>query len=322
MERPLSPPFEPRWPLYVGLTVTAAAVLGFAVWPGSKTGTPVVLPGSVAGPNVAEINETTPTSGADETELPADPKAEARLKRTFQQPSNNELLPRILRPDEVKPAPKRLADAFEAATGHRQAYGVTWNGHPGVVSPLKIIQLPFGPALITRLHFERACGRCAGVTGTYYLRERIGVYYLKERGGKLAVKGRWPEAVEGSDWTDSPIDWDVTNRFTAYPAIFATMLTSYKEGILHDGVSLTELRPSGPVESDPIITLYSSDGRQSADTPVCITRGRITNIRKDRSFDLVVTGSKKGRVDHFVKRNGKFEIVGDSTMWHMPCGLR
>jgi hypothetical protein len=222
----------------------------------------------------------------------------------------------------VKPIPKRLADAFEAATGHRNTYGIIQEGHPGTVSPLKIVRLPFGPALFTRTYFERTCGRCDNTVGSYYLREKIGIYYLRDKGGRLSVKGRWPDTVAGTAWANGPIDWELTDRFTAYPAIYATILASYQEGLVQDGATITELRPSGPIESTYIGTLYSSDGNPSYDLPVCIARGRITNIHKDRSFDLVVTGSEKRRVDHFVKRNGKFDIVGESTMWHMPCGTR
>jgi len=136
MDRPIMPPRRSRRPLYLGLSAAAASAL-------LATG---LIVGREPGLILADANQTTPPVEAAKIALPDKPSAEAQLEAAFRPPPHTEPLPRQLRPEEIKPISKRLADAFEAVTGHRQTYGVTQDGHPGTVNPLKIVQLPFGLA--------------------------------------------------------------------------------------------------------------------------------------------------------------------------------
>jgi hypothetical protein len=131
------------------------------------------------------------------------------------------------------------------------------------------------------------------------------------------VTGRWPKAVEGWDWGDPPSTWELTDRFTTYPAIYATG-DFMAQGIITQGATITELHPNGPVTSDLIGISYDDEGNRPESGWTCVVKGRIANIRKDRSFDVLVTGSARA-VDHYVKRRGRF-VARKRIRWDLPCG--
>jgi len=208
----------------------------------------------------------------------------------------------------AEPIPKELADAFEAATGRRAEFRVFEDGYAVKTRPTKIVELPFGRVLLTEVQIEY-CHACAGA---------IGIYYLKEEAGSVWVERSWPRVVKGWGLGNPPAQWHLTDRFTAYPAIYASG-GFMSLGVSTGGVTITELRPDGPITSDHIGTYYEEDGDPETKRPGCNAKGRIANIRKDRSFDVVVTGSVRA-VDHYVKRDGRF-VARKSINWNLPCGF-
>jgi hypothetical protein len=221
-----------------------------------------------------------------------------------------------IRPRQAEVAPglksqsQRLADAFQAATGHRTGFIREEKRQSVTTKPLQIVQLPFGPALLTSRKINEGCHACTG---------SIGVYYVKEVAGKTLVTGRWPEAVKGWGWGAPPPQWHLTTRFTSNPAIFAS--GGYMgQGIVMKGATLTELGPTGPATSDMIGTGYTDEAATAdGERPACRVKGKIANIRKDHSFDVVVSGSISA-VDRYAKRNGRF-VATSKIDWEMPCEL-
>lgn len=210
----------------------------------------------------------------------------------------------------AKSPAERLADAFEAATGRRSAFTQTEAGEIIVTKPIRIVELPFGPALLTRREIKDGCHACTGA---------IGVFYLKEQGGTTSVIGRWPKAVEGWGWGAPPTEWYLTDKFTAYPAIFASG-GFMGQGVVMESATITELRPNGPISSDVIGTGFSDEGAiADNERAACILKGRIANIRKDRSFDVIARGSVN-TVDHYIKKNGKF-VAAAKIDWGIPCEI-
>lgn len=186
-----------------------------------------------------------------------------------------------------------------------------WGGDIITTKPLRITQLPFGPVLLTKREIKDGCHACTGA---------IGVYYLKEQDDTTTVTGSWPKAVEGWGWGwgAAPAEWSLTDKFTALPSIYATG-GFMGQGIIEESATLTELRPDGPVTSDVIVTGFSDEGAiVDNERAPCVVKGRIANIYKDRSFDVIVTGSVRA-VDHYVKRKGKF-IAASKIDWGIPCG--
>jgi hypothetical protein len=215
-------------------------------------------------------------------------------------------------PDRTSPPPEKIpskdvADAFEAATGHRAAFSVEDGEDIVITRPVQIVQLPFGRALLTEEEIEDGCQGCVGA---------IGVFYLKEADGRLIVTGRWPRAAKGWTFGLPPTDWQITQKFTTYPAIYAT--GGFLQGTMTSGATITELRPSGPAESDVIRTEFDNSRSEEEGKRHCVVNGRIANVRKDKSFDVIVTGSRRA-VDHYRKSDGRFQVVSRID-WDFPCG--
>ncbi len=224
------------------------------------------------------------------------------------QPLNISPMAGDVRGKTAEPIPEELADAFEAATGRRAAFREFEDGYAVKTRPMKIVVLPFGRVLLTEVQIEY-CHACAGA---------IGIYYLKEAAGSVWVERSWPRAVKGWGLGNPPAQWHLTDKFAAYPAIYAWG-GFMSLGVSTGGVTITELRPDGPVTSDHISTYYEDEGDPEKGRPGCNTKGRIANIRKDRSFDVVVTGSVRA-VDRYVKRNGRF-VPRKRIDWNIPCGF-
>jgi hypothetical protein len=202
----------------------------------------------------------------------------------------------------------RLADAFEAATGHRVAYSKTEGGELVTTQPIRIIQLPFGSALLTKTEIKDGCHACTGA---------IGVYYLDEQADSTVLRGRWPRGVEGWGWGAAPTEWYLTDKFSAYPAIYASG-GFMGQGVIEESSTITELRPDGPITSDVIGTGFSDEGAiVDNERAACVVKGKIANVRKDSSFDVIVRGSVNA-VDHYAKKKGKFVAVSRRD-WGLPC---
>jgi hypothetical protein len=212
-------------------------------------------------------------------------------------------------PVTARSAAERLADAFQAATGHRAQFTRTVGGEAVTTTPIRLVELPFGPALLTRREIKDGCHACTGA---------IGVYYLRENGNVTTISSSYPNAVEGWGWGAAPTEWQLTTRFTATPAIYAE--GGYTgQGITMSSATITELTAKGPVTSDVIGTGFTNAGAITDDDPrqVCDVDGKIANIVKDRSFDVAVSGSISGR-DRYIKREGRFVAVKKAD-WEMPC---
>ena len=208
---------------------------------------------------------------------------------------------------KAKSPAMRLSDAFAAATGHRHSFDEEVDGNKFTNTPIKIIDLSFGPVLLTNREIKDGCDGCRGY---------IGVYYLRENGQRTTVTGSYPKAVEGLAGGAVPNDWHLTERFTTFPAIYS--IGSYSvEGITLDNASITELRPEGAITSDIIPISFSNEGEVDDDHPLCEIKGRITNVVKDQSFDVPVSGSIAG-LNHYDKRAGRFVAV-TKIDWDNPC---
>lgn len=208
-------------------------------------------------------------------------------------------------PTTLSPSDLLLA-SFEAATGQSAAY-TDYTGD-GVVttSPLEIVELPFGRALITKSEIADGCHACSGY---------LGIHYFKVDGPNVTVTQSWPKAVEGWGWGHAP-EWVLTEKFTSFPAIYAS--GSYMgQGITMSSASLTELSPLGPTVSELIGTGFDDGGRWD-DGSQCAVSGTIANIVRDQSFDVVVEGSVRS-IDRYVKSAGGFKSTSKID-WDSPCG--
>jgi len=145
---------------------------------------------------------------------------------------------------------------------------------------------------LTKTEIKDGCHACTG---------SIGVYYLGEQDGAITVTKKFDDAVTGWGWGAAP-DFEVTTRFTANPAIYSSGGDMH-QGYMGSGAMLTELTAAGPVKSDLIDT--GSDNSGAITEAVCSLEGKIANIVRDKSFDVVMTGLRSFRV-RYAKRGGRF----------------
>lgn len=171
----------------------------------------------------------------------------------------------------------------------------------------RLVQLPFGVALLTSTARPDACHACAGF---------VGVYYLKDEGGKFKVTGKWPEAVPGWGWGNVP-EWRLSGEYTANPAVVASG-SDGNQGYFCGGTSITELTAKGPITSF-IATSATNDGAVDPDTgtdmggsPLKNLEGKIVNLQKGKSLQVKVTGTDSF-TERYVMKGGKFVLTAGET---------
>lgn len=218
-------------------------------------------------------------------------------------PAQNEMDNNAVQVEAPLTSEERLALASLAAIGSKGPQTKIVDGEEITTAPLQIIDLPFGPVLLTKREIKDGCHACTG---------EIGVYYLEQNGRQIVVKARYPEALTGWGWGAAP-EYSITDKFTPYPALYAEG-GGGGQGIFCSGSTLVELTPSGPIESDLINTGFSNAGAVVDEESAREIEGKISSIRKSKSFDVVAKGSE-GFVEHYVFRGGKFvRTVAESRM--------
>jgi len=187
-----------------------------------------------------------------------------------------------------------LRMAAKAAIGALQVKhrNVPNPGETTVIKADRLLELPFGPTLITTVTIE---GTSHAELGS------LGIYYLEHRGSGFILKKSWPNAIDGNGFGYPP-SWMVSTRLTQSPAVVANAGWT-GQGCTSNWSILAELTPTGPVVSKPIYTSYRYDhmGEGKPDE----FDGRIANIRKARSFEVVVNGTGHF-AEHYVFRRGQF----------------
>lgn len=171
----------------------------------------------------------------------------------------------------------------------------------------RLVQLPFGVALLTSTARPDACHACAGF---------VGVYYLKDEGGKFKVTGKWPEAVSGWGWGNVP-EWRLSGEYTANPAVVASG-SDGNQGYFCGGTSITELTAKGPITSF-IATSATNDGAVDPDSgtdmggnPLKSLEGKIVGVQKGKSLQVKVTGTDSF-TESYVMKGGKFVLTSGET---------
>lgn len=173
----------------------------------------------------------------------------------------------------------------------------------------RLVQLPFGVALLTSTARPDACHACSGF---------VGVYYLKDEGGQFKVTGKWPEAVPGWGWGNVP-EWRLSSDYTANPAVVASG-SDGNQGYFCGATSITELTAKGPVTSY-IATSSTNEGAVDPDAgtdmggnPLKTLDGKIVGVQKGKSLQVKVTGTDSF-TERYVMKGGKFVLAsGESKL--------
>jgi hypothetical protein len=213
-------------------------------------------------------------------------------------------------PTDVRtmPAQEQLIRAFFAAFNARDQAQVQVSGRTFVYHPGRLFWDGDTAVLISPATGAGGCSDCAGT---------VGVYYLTPVGDHFQVSGSWPEAVSGAQW-NTPPHWRMTSAFTTRPAIWEDGRTTGQD-CTSGSATLTELTPSGPVQSGPIRISYRGksglSGLLLGETRI---EGHAANIQKDVSFDVVYSSDKQF-TETWVKQGDRFVLQGGESK--MPqCG--
>lgn len=207
---------------------------------------------------------------------------------------------RALAPEE------QLARGFEAAFGSRgeAVLSVASDGSDEDVryAPGRLIWPAFGPVLISEGKVQDPAHASAG---------KVAVHYLKPAGDRFQVARAFPAAIAtGSN--GQVARWSLNPRFSNWPVIAAEG-GGTGQGYSCAWLTLTELRPEGPVKVAQVPLLYDDKGAKEDGTGRAI-QGKILNINKNQSFDVVYSGSRAFS-EHYVRGPGGYAVAGGrSTM--------
>jgi hypothetical protein len=208
------------------------------------------------------------------------------------------------------PPQEQLARAFEAAFGSR---GEAVRSVPGDGSdedvryaPGRLIWPAFGPVLVSEGKVQDPAHASAG---------KIAVHYLRQAGDRFEVARAFPAAVStGSN--GEVARWSLNPRFSNWPVIAAEG-GGTAQGYTCSWLTLTELRPDGPDKVAQVPLLYDDRGAKEDGTGRAI-EGKILNIDKNRSFDVVYSGSRAFS-EHYVRGAGGYAVAGGGKSTMETC---
>jgi hypothetical protein len=204
------------------------------------------------------------------------------------------------------PPEEQLARAFEAAFGSRgeAVAAVPGDGDDEDVryAPGRLIWPGFGPVLISEGKVQDPAHASAG---------KIAIHYLRPAGDRFEVVRAFPGAIAtGSN--GEVARWSLNPRFSNWPVVAAEG-GGTGQGYTCSSLILTELRPEGPARIAEVPLVYDDTGAKEDGTGRSI-EGKILNIAKNQSFDVVYSGSRRFS-EHYVRGPNGFAVAGGkSTM--------
>jgi hypothetical protein len=268
------PSRRPLWLLIAGAALVVAIVAG--LWLGNLVGGGE----SYEGGNVAMPQENS-AAATNAVEAEAAPDV------------------RSLAPEE------QLARAFEAAFGSRgeAALSVTSDGADEDVryAPGKLIWPAFGPVLLSEGQVQDPAHVSAG---------KIAIHYLKPAADRFEVVRAWPAGVSTGSF-GKVAHWAVSPRFSTWPVIVAEGGGTW-QGYSCSWLTLTELRPNGPVELATVPLAYDDAGARTEPGESKSIQGKILNVVRNQSFDVVYSGSRAFS-EHYVRGGDRYVVAGGKS---------
>jgi hypothetical protein len=210
------------------------------------------------------------------------------------------------------PPPAQLAKAFEAAFGRPAPAtlalppGAEDGAETVAYTPGRLVETSYGPVLISEGKVPDAAHVNAG---------RLAVHYLRPEGDHFAVVRAFPAAVAAGSFGQVG-KWSVSPRFSDFPVI-ATQGGGMWQGYACSNLILTELRPDGPVELVAIPLTYDDTGAKTDDSGVAI-QGKLINIVRNQSFDVVYSGARAFS-EHYVRTPTGYALAGGGKSGMATC---
>lgn len=203
------------------------------------------------------------------------------------------------------PAEEQLARAFEAAFGSRGEAALTVQSDGGSedvrYAPGRLIWLPFGPVLISEGKVQDPAHVSAG---------KIAVHYLRPAADRFEVAQAFPAAVSTGSF-GQVAHWSVSPRFSTWPVVVSEGGGTW-QGYTCSSLTLTELRPGGPAELARIPLAYDDKGAREDEAEATSIDGKVLNIVKNQSFDVVYSGSRAFS-EHYVRSGDRYSVAGGES---------
>jgi hypothetical protein len=207
---------------------------------------------------------------------------------------------RSLAPDE------QLARAFEAAFGSRgeAALSVRSDGADEDVryAPGRLIWPAFGPVLLSEGQVQDPAHVSAG---------KIAIHYLRPAADRFEVVRAWPAGVSTGSF-GKVAHWAVSPRFSTWPVIVSEGGGTW-QGYTCSWLTLTELRPGGPVELATVPLAYDDTGAKAEEDESVSIEGKVLNVVRNQSFDVVYSGSRAFS-EHYVRSGDRYAPAGGKSM--------
>lgn len=209
------------------------------------------------------------------------------------------------------PPAKALAPAAQLDLAFRAAFGASREARRAVgdqtfvYSPARIEWIGNKAMLISLGRNVDDCHACSGA---------MAIHYLHPEGDGLRVDGAWLDVGPGGGWGNPVGDLVVNRALTGSPVIYSET-TDGGQGYMCTVAWLVELQRDRPVASEPIPIGSSNqgavldNGRTMGGDPLREVEGRIGNVRRGQSFDVIFTGAERF-TETYHYRGGRF--VGPS----------
>jgi Short C-terminal domain len=209
-------------------------------------------------------------------------------------------------PDIRSLAPEeQLARAFEAAFGSRGEAAISVQSDGGDedvrYAPGRLIWLPFGPVLLSEGQVQDPAHVSAG---------KIAIHYLKPAGDRFEVVRAFPAGVATGSF-GKVAQWSVSPRFSTWPVIVSEGGGTW-QGYSCSWLTLTELRPGAPAEVARVPLAYDDRGAREDRSEAQSIEGKILNVVKNQSFDVVYSGSRAFS-EHYVRSGDRYVVAGGGS---------
>lgn len=209
-------------------------------------------------------------------------------------------------PDVRSLAPEeQLARAFEAAFGNRGEAVVTVQADGASedvrYSAGRLIWLPFGPVLLSEGKVQDPAHVSAG---------KIAIHYLRPAADRFEVVRAFPAGIVTGSF-GQVAHWSVSPRFSTWPVIAAEG-GGTRQGYTCSWLTLTELGPSGPAQLVTVPLAYDDSGAKGDEAEAVSIDGKILNIVKNQSFDVVYSGSRAFS-EHYVRSGNGYAVAGGKS---------
>jgi Short C-terminal domain len=267
-----------RRPLYVIIGIAALiAAVAAGLWLGNLVG----VGGSAGEDGNLSLAEENEVAGENLVEAAAPPDV-----RTF-------------------PPEEQLARAFEAAFGSRgeAVLRVESEGASEDVryAPGRLIWPAFGPVLVSEGKVQDPAHVSAG---------KIAVHYLRPAADRFELVRAFPAGVATGS-SGRVARWSVSPLFSTWPVVVAEGGGTW-QGYTCSFLTLTELGPSGPARLVDVPLAYDDSGARADGEPPVSIDGKILNVVKNQSFDVVYSGSRAFS-EHYVRTGRGYVVAGGKS---------